>query len=337
MKNALKTVGFLAVFLTIFTFYDRVMKFKNYDGIYGIQSFYKEKKNTVDVLCLGSSKVFTGLNTDILWEEYGIAAFDLAGSIQPMWNTYYFLKEALKTQNPDLVVLESYRCEEDVDWLDDYRIRVNTMGMKWSPNKLLSMMTSEQSKFWLNFMFEFVQYHGRYDRLSSDDFLPYLGNEKAYRNWKGFMNSNNFTPAEQPAVERDSVCGKMSSKTEFYYRRILELCRKRGIPVIVMNIPLVKYDTNSMHVFNEAGRVAGEYGFESHDFNSKEHCDMMGIDFATDFSDTVHMNLAGSVKFTRYVAPMIQKYGVEDRRSDASGKWDSWKQRAELKALAEAE
>ena len=89
------------------------------DGIYDMTIFYQQKANTVDVLVLGSSHAFEGVNTGVLWDDAGISSYILAGSIQPMWNTYYYLKEALKYQTPKLIVLDVYSTIMKEDYSDD--------------------------------------------------------------------------------------------------------------------------------------------------------------------------------------------------------------------------
>mgnify|MGYP000718372696 FL=1 len=48
------------------------------------------------------------MNTQLLWDEYGMAAYLMTGAEQPLWNSYYNLKEALKNQKPKLVVLDMF-------------------------------------------------------------------------------------------------------------------------------------------------------------------------------------------------------------------------------------
>ena len=93
----------------------RLLHFKSTDGCYPAEMFYQQEENTVDVLCLGSSHTYTNINPAILWDEYGMAAYDLAGSNQTLWNTYYYMKEALKYQTPQLVVVDVYRVMEAHD------------------------------------------------------------------------------------------------------------------------------------------------------------------------------------------------------------------------------
>ncbi len=86
------------------------------EGCIQLADFYELDKNQVDVLCIGSSHVYYGINTCQLFEDYGIASYLLASPGQPVWISYYLLEEALKTQYPRLVVLDIgtlYRKEED--------------------------------------------------------------------------------------------------------------------------------------------------------------------------------------------------------------------------------
>lgn len=59
---------------------NRVFKMKYGDGIYSLTKFYEQKKDSVDVLVLGSSHAFENINTGTLWDEYGMASYVLGGS-----------------------------------------------------------------------------------------------------------------------------------------------------------------------------------------------------------------------------------------------------------------
>ena len=49
-----------------------------------IDGFYAEKKNDIDVLIVGSSNSFCTIDPLVLYEEYGIAAYDFGSSSQPL-------------------------------------------------------------------------------------------------------------------------------------------------------------------------------------------------------------------------------------------------------------
>lgn len=174
-KNVLKTVGFLVVFLILFLWINSILKLKHEDGIVQMEMFYRQKENTVDVLCLGSSHVFANIDPAILEEEYGIASYDLAGSMQPMWNTYYCLKEALKYQKPSLIILDVFRLTEGFSYSKESKVVKNTYGMRLSMNKIKSIQESaEKEEDVLRHVFGIGTYHDRYYELEEKDFLAEL-------------------------------------------------------------------------------------------------------------------------------------------------------------------
>ena len=138
-RNVIKSLCFLLLFVILFAQFMHIFQFKYGDGIYPLTQLYKEQEDSADVMCFGSSHVFENVNTGILWEEYGIADFNLCGSIQPMWNTYYYMKEALKTQHPKVMVLDVFGAIQTEDYIDHSRIIKNNFGLKFSRDKIASV------------------------------------------------------------------------------------------------------------------------------------------------------------------------------------------------------
>ena len=72
-KKIICTVSFLLIFIMIMFKVHDVFSYKYSDGIYSLTSFYDLPKDSVDVLVLGSSHAFAGINPAVLWEDQGIA------------------------------------------------------------------------------------------------------------------------------------------------------------------------------------------------------------------------------------------------------------------------
>ena len=184
-KSLLKIICFSGILVSVLIYMNSVFMFKYGDGIYGLKKFYEQDSDTVDLLILGSSHAFESFNTGILWDEFGISSFVLAGSEQPMWNTYYYLKEALKTQKPKLVIVEGFGTFLNYEYSDDSRIVKNNYGLKWSEDKIESLKVSTPEERWIEFFPEYCRYHNRYKEIGREDFLKDQG-KPLYRNWKGF-------------------------------------------------------------------------------------------------------------------------------------------------------
>lgn len=68
--------------------------------------FYKLEENSVDVFFLGSSNAAAGFIPQELYNNYGITSYNLGCEQQNMLISYYWLEEALKTQSPEVVILD---------------------------------------------------------------------------------------------------------------------------------------------------------------------------------------------------------------------------------------
>lgn len=322
-KSAIRIVAFICILCIILCGINRVFKFKYGDGIYGLTKLYEQDRNSIDVLLLGSSHAFEAFNTGVLWDEQGIAAYTLSGSTQPLWSTYYYLKEALKTQKPQLIVLEAFMVTED--YIDDYIIIKNNFGLKWSLDKLNSIRTSVPDERLSEFLLEYSQYHMRYKELSAADFMPDQ-NDKLYEDWKGFGCNMLITPLESMDVSHVEERKPIPDKNEEYYRKVIELAKENDIPIAVVVSPYAEINEEHQAMYNTAADIASEYDVPFKNFNL--YLDEMGIDFSTDAADAAHLNYKGNQKYTSYFGEYLKdNFDITDRRGDS--RYASWQRGAD--------
>lgn len=155
-----------------------VVKYKAYDyngeETSRFPNFYKLPKNSLDVLFLGTSHVREAFIPQKLYDNYGITSYNLGSSDQPPVLSYYWLKEALKTQHPKVVVFDvsivlSYRAS-----LPEANVRKALDYMHLGMNKLEAFHAlckkdsqhSEKSYYLPN-----IRYHNRWKELNEGDFL----------------------------------------------------------------------------------------------------------------------------------------------------------------------
>lgn len=316
----LKLTIFILLVAGIFAVFYRTFKFKSFDGIYQMTKFYEEEDNSIDLLMLGSSHMFVNANTSVLWDEYGIAGYDLCGSIQPYWNTYYYLNEAYKTQNPKVVAMEVYTAVEVTDEYYTFENAVkNIFGMNRSQDKKEAVDSSVDIPDRLMFYLEYPTFHKRYTDLEKNDFIAdYEGDWYDHNCWKGetlyYHNDEGvFAPSDSDVY--DTSIGKISAKNEEYLRKIIELTKEHGSELVLLVTPYVVLPGETA-VFNRVAEIAGEYDVPFVNFNL--YYDEMGIDFANDYAiDGCHMAYWGSEKFTRLFADMLEEeYDLPDRRGD---------------------
>ena len=285
---------------------NHVLAFRYEDGILQMEAFYKLPENSVDVLVLGSSHAYVDIDPAILYEKQGITAYNLCASMQPMWNTYYTLKEALNYQTPKLIVLDLYRMVDEFDYAKESKLIKSTFGMRPSRNKMNAIRESlpkeRQDEAWLYFL-EFPCYHGRYDEVTWADFSWKKQYDASYR---GNITLDEVQPMERPALSGVTEKIPVTEKTEHYFREILSLAKERQIPVLLILTPYCMNEDDKK-VFLSVEDIIAEYDGENVnyiDFN--QYYDEIGIDFETDFADYDHLNRKGMTKFSAYLADVLE-------------------------------
>lgn len=261
-----------------------------------------------------------GIKMELRLTHYG-------GGGQPIWNTYFYLKEALKTQTPQLIILEGYTLMTDYDFAESSSVIKNTYGLKWSDNKVNAIRASVPEDKYIDYLIEIGQYHNRYSEIDRNDFgannvFPYFDDYKGSEMSFGLCVSN--TRPDIDLYDQTITDVSMTAKNEFYYRACIELAQEHNIPILVVVSPY-PLSADEYAVFMQAEQIASEYDVEF--INGNRLYDDINIDFATDFADGDHMNYRGCLKWTRYLEKIINTYSLPNRKNDA--KYRSWEINAE--------
>ena len=325
-KSAVRICGFMGILCLMLWSANQILKFKYPEGIYCMTKYYQLEDDTVDVLILGSSRAFEDINTGTLWDEYGMASYALGSAVQPMWSTYYYLEEALKTQDPEIIVLEGSRAQESGEYVGDEKVIKSLYGLRWSANKVKAMGPAFAPDRFTEFFPTNVRYHARYTELSKADFCYDQGNP-LYKDWKGFMCNMETTPAGSwdPSSHEDRI--QLPEKSEEYYRKIIERVQELNIPIVVVISPFSGINEVDAGYQNSIEDIAAEYGVEY--INANFLVSAIGLDYTTDAADSSHLNYRGSRKYTKYLGEVLKEhYDISDRRGDP--RYESWQRDADF-------
>lgn len=302
---------------------DRVLLIKRYDGVQPMESFYAQEPGTVDVLLMGNSHMGVHVDTATLWREYGISAFALWGGVQPMWNTYHFLAEALKYQQPKAVVLEIGGLSVEDEYSDEATQLKNVAGMHLSLNKLEAVKATAPRERWASLLLGLPLYHQRYAELTQEDFEYFPWSQELINNKGSYAlyGYGDFDMDDPWAIE---AAAEISEKSLDYFMRIVSLCREQGIELILVKTPTVdleKYQPYS----NAVSEMAEELGLDFYDFNKME--EYTGIEGGDFYFDT-HLNLSGARKLSLCMGEiLLDTVPIDDHRGDAA--YSSWNVNAE--------
>lgn len=320
-KNVAKILIFMTIFCFLFYICTVTLKFKDDIGIRQMQDFYRLPQNSVDVLNVGSSHVGVNVDPEILLEQYGIKSYNLWAAVQPSWNTYYYLKEALKTQNPKLVCVETCIMAQSEEYSDYSRAIYNTLGMRFSRDKVEAIRVSVSEDMRKDFLLEWPVFHNRYADLKKEDFERYFWNYdmadgKVDSGYASFVN-------EEPILLPSAQTLTLYEKQEEYLRKIIALCKEREIPLLLFTTPY-NASEEEQKKFNRIAEIAKEYGDGVVYKNFISEYDCIPIDFASDFADGGgHLNNYGIEKFSMYFGKYIKSnYDLPFRDEEYTGKFN---------------
>ena len=314
-KTALR-IFFILLFLATLYLLSCVLKVKSGHGIDQQEGLCWQEENSIDVMFLGTSHVHCDINTGLLYNRYGITSYDYSGAEQPLWMTYYYLKELYRYQTPELIVLDLYgpaRFKEDYQytWISE-----NIYGMRFSANKWEMLLASVEPGRIKNYFPSFAIYHNRYDSLNEEDFQSFFWNREDKQAFKGYTPYFGVKSLTEPTDFFTAETGGLTAKSEKYLRKIISYTKKKQTPLLLISAPYVITREDKM-TYNQIAEIAADEGIPFIDFN--EYYEDMGLDFTTDFNDESHLNYQGSCVFTDYLGNYLKEnYDLTDHRGDPS-------------------
>ena len=314
IPQVLKVLAFALVFVVLI----QVLSATVFDGTKISQlskkracsySFVEDPENTTDVVCLGSSDLWSGFVPTELWEKYGYTSVVSSFSHQSVADAQSLLAQILKTQSPKLVILE-------VDTLYDGRgpketIKPNDTSLDYffdlvEPDAFENMVSRDYSIFTYHNIWKDWNKQSKRRKYAHG----YLYNKTVHTiKYKDYMAQTD---------ERDVPIYTNAQQL----RNFAKFCKDNDLPVLFLEIPSLSSWTYARH--NAVQDLSDELGVELLDLNLMY--DEVGIDMRTCYRDGgSHLNYKAACKVTDFVGKYIgENYGIESRRDDAelAAYWD---------------
>ena len=325
-------VAFLLIFTMLLTSLTLIYLPKwGYTDDHGQMSgLYREPSNTIDVLFLGSCNMYSSISPVLMYEEYGVTGYAMACPDQELSTSYYFLKEALKTQSPKVVVVEALFFTQENSSKREYYNRFALDYMPLSLNKLSMAyeLASRESEFmqerdatapdalltFFSYIFPILRYHSRTDLTEEDltffteDNLsnPNKGNAV---NYKLQLNDDYFSD-----VVKVFNGNGINDVTKEYFPKIKALCDENNIELVVMKSPnYCRWGTDA-----EPTRYVREYvekfGVPFIDMLSEPYNNFIPEDYGAEST----LNVYGDKKLTHTLATyLVDQYQLQPTKLTA--------------------
>jgi hypothetical protein len=319
MKKIWKTIGIwlLAVVLLIGTLFlaGRLVmpKYQSVSIEGSLTEEYYRETLPHDVLFIGDCEVFSNVSPIALFNEYGIASYIRGSAQQLVWQSYYLLEDALKTDAPKVVVFNVLALKYGEPQSEAYN-RMTIDGMRFGAAKLGAIRASmTEGEDPVSYLFPLLRFHARWNELSEEDVRCLFFKQPVSH--AGYLMRTEVRPVTQTPKPAPLLDPHLPSSSMEWLEKLYRLCEEHGITLVLMKSPSIVphwYDEWDADVT----AFANEHGIAY--WNTLSENDAIGIDYALDTCDMgQHLNLSGAEKLSHWLGRELKALmELPDRRTD---------------------
>lgn len=305
IKNIILCVLFLCLFVRTFTFLTYLFRDTDTDRlrILGL----KQEEN-LDMIYVGSSSSICYWQPLRAWNDCGFTSYTFATNSLQADSSEYYIKEAMRTQNPTLFVVELRSYAAWSDEVYDLGLRNGSDSMSlFSPVRwkyiydYMQKRTNREEVDVGSFYFDIAKYHTETQRLGEEKQWEYSSNKAEFPN-KGWEWFEQYDCMEEPTGFMTQERGEVPVKCREALESLLAYCDKKEIDVLFVVSPKV-LDKEEQSIYNSLKDIVESRGYQY--LNANEHYAEMELDFSKDFFNGNHTNCFGAEKYTRFLENYI--------------------------------
>lgn len=309
IKRILAALIFLFIFTELFFTAGAVLMHKQTEGRFNmtakVAGFYNEEKDSFDVMFFGSSHMYCSVDPAVFYDETGLTSYVFATQLQPLWVTYHYMVDALKTQSPKVAAVEIYMSELQDDYSDEGTNHTAIDPMPLSLNKWKVIEASAPKGERRYYLFHIMKYHERWEDLKREDFI------RAYEKGRDPDKGHVRLTSAAIDIEREDIADvndtvPISDKNIHYINKMIDLAKSNGVKIVFFKSPSNATKQEKMF-YNGVSQILNEKGVRFIDYNSDELYKEMGLNLKTDFYDRRHLNESGMRKFVAHFASFIME------------------------------
>ncbi len=235
-----------------------------YDG----SNFRSLPKDSIDIIVLGSSHAQYSFVPSFMYQDTGLYSYVLGSACQQMSVSYQMLKEALKTQSPEMVIIEIYTVTPAKEECDaDGCIVLASYQMTGQERKeTLDLLPEEKATSYYN---TFINEHNNWKNI--EDLRIFLQNSHAdSKNNFGYVynsyhqSKNNWYPN---IYEDEEYADSHISESDLNaINNIYSLCQEKDIDLLLYMVPHENISEEDQTVRYELWKWAEERGIKYQDY-----------------------------------------------------------------------
>ncbi len=304
-----------------------------------LKGFYQEDKDSLDVVYMGASDVYSDVAPGYAYRRDGITSYIFATQANSILNYKSQLKNVLSRQKDAIIVVELNGAlyDTDEDMVKEANLRNYGDNVPLDAIKL-GWIAQNVPENKLEYLFPIMKYHSVWSTLEDEQNMRdtvITDQKRGYDYLKGILNWTLSFQSPEPSLnsklaanaeKRQPLCPGQEEEL----RNLLEFCRREGMknivfarfPHIVTEKTYDRYERS-----NTIGDIVEEYGFEY--LNLERDYAKLGLDETKDFYNLDHLNYKGQQKLTAYLVDYLkQNYGLEAHTLNGAQKYE-WKKAAD--------
>ncbi len=324
-KNIIAVILLLAVLLGSVLLVERALAPNNST----FAGFYDEPRDTIDAMFIGSSHGMAAFNPAQIWQEQGFTSYNMYSWSQPAWVSYHYAIEAIREQDPEVIVVEAFSFAYDVSYIEgntaDGVSNEFAMSIPPSLNRLQLAFAIRQHQYVplsLSEMISFVRYHNRWGDITLTEMADNLFADR-YSSNKGYgpiYTTEEFVPF---AYEDKGTDTTMYPSCRLYLEKLIDLSEEEGIPLVVVKAPYVMEEQDRGYL-EEIKAVCAEAGVPYLNYMEEDLLSEIGFDYRTDMAEHAHINYLGAEKISRHIGEYLKTNYLSDvtYSQDTIERWD---------------
>lgn len=321
ISTIIKSVVFLLIAIILVELISYILRPETVDDVSSdaIANFHLMPKDSIEVLVLGPSRAWSGVDVMQLYSEYGYAAYNYACNWQHINTTEMFANDAYKTQNPRVVCIEmglvnSVLEDSDLNGEIYYTKSIHGVIGKWG---VIREYCGGSIDRLIEYFFPVLLFHSNWsNNFSKQEYYSSRGNID-FSKTMGYLPNSNVVPNK--SVDYSMFSQKeLPQKARQHLDNIVEICKKHGSTVILFSTPnSIEYNYS-----DEMEKYAMEKGVYYIDFYPL--ADEIGIENDHDYYDEGHLNDYGASKLASYLGQYIDNLNLQltDYRQIENNMWE---------------
>ena len=279
------------------------------------------KSKKYDVMIFGSSRSYNAYNPLIIDTITSKVTYNMGTSFQHITESYFSIKEVLKDQKPEIIILDinSFAFQEKPEFIYFFEHQ----------KYVSSEISKEMSQIFLKekFLQNFVPIYVNRKRINFEEInrsynftTQYFKNKKnTINNLKQDWNNSGWQYKDSTSYHKAKYIPlpnhdyeKISSTTFSYIHKIKKICEENNIKFICIRTayPSSRLKmTDKDYEFNYFNSKLNSMGIPFYDFNYKSQFTY----FENDFHDGVHLSFLGAQKASIDLANVINENLLIDK------------------------